>query len=340
MKIPSIFKLRTTSRLCMLGKALSNTSSGKTETRLSSEFASSRFYSTRQFTSPTTTKKTTILDLKKKYKEKIPITMVTAYDHSSAYNVDMAGIDMILVGDTLGMVMLGRKHTASVTMDEMIYHCKAVTSTVQQSFVVGDMPFGSYETSPTEAVKNAIRFIKEGGVDAVKMEGGVRIKDAIKAIVDAGILVVGHIGLTPQTSTTVGGFKVQGKTVEAAQKVMDDALEVQQCGVSMIVIESVPAILARHITQEVTVPTIGIGAGVGCSGQVLVYHDMLGLLPLRIPKFCKQYSQLVDTIQQALVTFKREVENREFPTIQHSYTMKDEDFTNAFPFTKVLRDDK
>jgi len=221
-------------------------------------------------------KKITILDIQKKYQEKKPLTMVTAYDYTSSNLVNKSGIDIILVGDSLGMVMLGKQNTTSVTLEEMIHHCKAVNKGNKRCFVVGDMPFGSYEIGPTCAVQNAIRLVKEGEVEAVKMEGGKRIKDSVKAVVNAGIPVIGHIGLTPQTISALGGFRVQGKTSEAARQLLDDALELENCGVMAIVIESVPDLVATYITNQLRVPTIGIGAGMSisyflsCQDQVLV----------------------------------------------------------------------
>jgi len=276
-------------------------------------------------------KKLTLLDIRAKYERQEPISMVTAYDFSSAVNVDRAGIDIGLVGDSLGMVMLGYSNTTSVTMEEMIHHCKAVSRGIKRAFLVGDMPFGSYEVSDTEAVKNAIRLMKEGNVEAVKMEGGIRIKDAVKAVVLAGIPVIGHIGLTPQTASALGGFRVQGKTAESARNLLNDAIELEKCGVSALVIESVPEPVASYITKHLRIPTIGIGAGAGTSGQVLVYHDMLGLYSEFVPKFCKTYRNLSVEIQNALKQYRKEVESRVFPSQEFTYPMKKEEFEKAFP---------
>jgi 3-methyl-2-oxobutanoate hydroxymethyltransferase len=276
-------------------------------------------------------KKTTILDLQKKFRDNIPITMVTAYDYTSASSVDGSGIDMILVGDSAGMVMMGYDSTTQVTMEDMVHHCKSVKRGSKRAFIVGDMPFGSYEVSPSEAVKNATRLVKEGQVEAVKMEGGKRIREQIRAVVNAGIPVIGHIGLTPQTASALGGFKVQGKSAQQAQDLLQDALELEEAGVSAIVIESVPSILAGHITKKVNVPTIGIGAGNSTSGQVLVYHDMLGMYSDFVPKFSKQFANLGPLVKGALEQFKSEVETRSFPTPAHSYTMKLDEFNKAFP---------
>ncbi|EFA85778.1 3-methyl-2-oxobutanoate hydroxymethyltransferase [Heterostelium album PN500] len=285
----------------------------------------SRNYSTHTNEDAAVVKKTTILDIKKKYKQSIPISMVTAYDYCSAKEVDKAGIDITLVGDSLGMVMLGDKGTTNVTMDAMIHHCKAVMRGTQRSFVVGDMPFGSFETSPRDALHNAIRLMKEGGVDAVKLEGGAKMKDTIREIVRAGIPVVGHIGLTPQTVSSFGGFKLQGKTSDEALSILEDAMALQEAGCFSIVIEMVPQLVGEMITKHLSIPTIGIGAGSGTSGQVLVYHDMLGLYSDFMPKFCKQYASLSSTIHEGLKNFKKEIEQRQFPTPQHSFTMKEEE---------------
>ncbi|EGG23247.1 3-methyl-2-oxobutanoate hydroxymethyltransferase [Cavenderia fasciculata] len=285
-----------------------------------------RFYSVH--TTPTNTpieKKTTILDIKKKFESNIPITMVTAYDYCSAKEVDNAGIDMLLVGDSLGMVVLGEKGTSNVTMEQMIHHCKAAMKGVKRTFVVGDLPFGSFETSTRDAVANAFRLMKEGGVDAVKLEGGKKHAATIAAIVNAGMPVIGHIGLTPQSVSALGGFRLQGKTSEQAMSILEDALALQEAGCSAIVIEMVPEIVATQITKQLSIPTIGIGAGNGTSGQVLVYHDMLGLYSDFLPKFCKQYATLSKTIQDGLKEYKRETEQRQFPTQAHSFTMKQEE---------------
>eukprot|EP01133_Synstelium_polycarpum_P013693 gene13693-16134_t len=276
--------------------------------------------STRQYSTHSTDveKKTTILDVKKKFKQGVAISMVTAYDYCSAKEVDRAGIDLILVGDSLGMVMLGDKSTTNVTMDQMIHHCKAVMKGSKRAFVVGDMPFGSFETSPRDAVINAFRLMKEGGVDAIKLEGGAKHKETIRAIVNAGIPVMGHIGLTPQSVSALGGFRLQGKTSAEAMTIYEDAIALQEAGCFSMVIEMVPEIVATTITKMLKIPTIGIGAGVGTSGQVLVYHDMLGLYSDFLPKFCKQYASLSGTINEGLTSFKKEIEERKFPSPSHS----------------------
>ncbi|KAN0042410.1 hypothetical protein ACTFIV_004974 [Dictyostelium citrinum] len=272
-------------------------------------------------------KKKTVLDIGKKFKDGVPISMVTAYDFTSSKMVDKSGIDMILVGDSLGMVLKGDSSTTSVTMDQMIYHCQSVMKGSKRSFVVGDMPFGSYETSTKDAVSNAIRFIKEGGVDAIKLEGGKKQFRKIKAICDAGILVVGHIGLTPQSSTSLGGFKVQGKTEQEALSLLEDAKSLQEAGCFAIVLEMVPCATAMAITKTLSIPTIGIGAGNGTSGQVLVYHDLLGLYSDFIPKFCKQYATLSENIHQSLENYKNDVESRVFPSPIHSFSIKESELS-------------
>lgn len=263
--------------------------------------------------------------------------MVTSYDVTSAAIVNDTRIDMILVGDSLGMVMLGRSSTTSVTMDEVLHHCRAVRAGAPRPFVVGDMPFGSYEVSDTDAVRNGVRLLKEGAVDAVKLEGGARMADRVRALVRAGVPVMGHIGLTPQTASALGGFVVQGNSIESARAVLRDALAVQEAGAFAIVIEMVPELVATHVTRQLTVPTIGIGAGVGTSGQVLVWHDMLGLYRSFTPKFCKQYATLGADALRALEQYHDEVSKREFPQKQHKFLMKRAVFDEAFPDAAAAR---
>lgn len=254
-----------------------------------------------------------------------PITMLTAYDHPWALLVDRAGIDMILVGDSLAMVVLGRDGTVSVTMDEMLHHVKAVSRSVNRALVIADMPFGSYNVSIETAIENANRMMKEGGADAVKLEGGELVAETVAEIVAAGIPVQGHIGLTPQTASALGGFKVQGKSVEAAHQLIEDAQALDDAGCFSIVLEAIPAPLAGLITESVSVPTIGIGAGVDCDGQVLVTHDMVGLFDRFTPKFVKQYAKIGETISAAIAEYKADVENRRFPEATHGFSMKEED---------------
>jgi 3-methyl-2-oxobutanoate hydroxymethyltransferase len=268
------------------------------------------------------TQKTTIPDLIEKKRQGKKISMLTAYDYPTALLVDRAGIDMILVGDSVGMVVLGYETTIPVTMDEMIHHTKAVTRGAQCALVVGDMPFMSYNTSEGDAIRNAGRFIKEGAADAVKLEGGASVETVVRAIVRAGIPVMGHIGLTPQTISQLGGFRVQGKTAEGARRIIDDAKTLEEAGVFSIVLEAIPAELASRITESVKVPTIGIGAGTNCDGQVLVYQDMVGLFDRFIPKFVKQYAQVGEIMLNAFRQFKEEVEKGVFPAEEHTYQIE------------------
>ncbi len=258
-------------------------------------------------------------------KGKRKLTMVTAYDYSMALWVDRSEIDMILVGDSLAMVMLGHENTLSVTIDEMIHHTKAVSKAVKRALVIGDMPFMSYQPSVELAVINAGRFLSEGGAQAVKLEGGASVLDQIRAIVKAGVPVQGHLGLTPQSIAQLGGFKVQGKTAETAKKLIEDAIALAEAGCFSIVLELVPSEIAERITEAVPVPTIGIGAGPHCDGQVLVLHDMVGLYDRFLPRFVKQYDQLGQRILSVLNQYKKEVEEGIFPGKEHSFFMKEEE---------------
>jgi 3-methyl-2-oxobutanoate hydroxymethyltransferase len=270
-------------------------------------------------------KKVTIAELQQKKGQGRKITMMTAYDYPTAYLVDQAGIDTILVGDSLGMVMLGYDSTVPVTMDEMIHHCKAVSRGAKSSFIIGDMPFMSYQVNADKAVENAGRFIKEAGCDSVKLEGGSDMAPVVKAIVRAGIPVCCHIGLTPQTATMLSGFRVQGKDAEGARQLLKSAKDLEEAGAFIIVFECIPDSLAARITRELKIPTIGIGAGKDCDGQVLVYHDLVGLYERFTPKFVKQYINLSPKIREALILYKTDVENGTFPGPEHSYTMKKEE---------------
>lgn len=269
-------------------------------------------------------KKLTIPDIKNR-KNTTPISVMTAYDYPWAKLVDGAGIDIVLVGDSLGMVVLGYPDTVSVTMEEMIHHTKAAVRGVERALVVADMPFGSYNSSIPAAINNATRMLKEGRADAVKIEGGVDMAATVAAIVRAGIPVQGHIGLTPQTATSLGGFKVQGKSAQAAKQLLEDARALEEAGCFSMVLEAIPAPLAEHITREVGIPTIGIGAGPACDGQVLVIHDLVGLYDRFTPKFVKQYAKISETVAAALAQYKAEVESRTFPAEAHSFTMKPEE---------------
>jgi len=266
----------------------------------------------------------TTATLRDKKAKQEKISMLTSYDYSTAGLVDQAGLDMILVGDSLGMVVLGYENTLAVTMDDMVHHTRAVVRGTKNAMVVADMPFLSYHVSVEEAVRNAGRFIQEGGAQAVKLEGGVERVDAVKAILDAQIPVMGHIGLTPQSVNQFGGFKVQGKDLETARKLLRDAQALDKAGVFSIVLECVPSALAKEITAEVSVPTIGIGAGSDCDGQVLVINDMLGIYSGHVPKFVKKYVDLQPLILEALKSYKKEVEEGSFPGPEHGFTISDE----------------
>lgn len=276
-------------------------------------------------------KKVTVTELVEKKQHGHKIVMLTAYDFPGAQYADAAGVDMILVGDSLAMTLLGHPNTIALTMEEMLHHCKAVARGTRRAFLVGDMPFISYQADRAEAIRNAGRLLQEGGMDAVKLEGGKVIAPTVKAIVDAGILVVGHIGLTPQSATKLGGYKVQGKTAELAKLLLDDALALQEAGCFSIVLEAIPAEVAQWITGQLEIPTIGIGAGKYCDGQVLVFHDLLGLFDQFVPKFVKQYAALRQPIIQAIEQYCEEVRLGRFPEQQHSFSMPEEELARLFP---------
>ena len=252
------------------------------------------------------------------------LSMLTAYDYSTAKLEDESGINGILVGDSLGNVVLGYEDTVSVTMEDMIHHGAAVARGAKNALVVVDMPFMSYEVTVEEAVRNAGRLMKEGRAGAVKLEGGVRVAEQIRAIVKAGIPVMGHIGLTPQSINVFGGFKVQGKSEEAARALLADAKAVEEAGAFAVVIEAVPAALAQMITGSVSIPTIGIGAGAGCDGQILVYQDMLGMFSDFTPKFVKRYANVGEVMREAFANYAAEVASGAFPTEEHTYKIKDD----------------
>jgi 3-methyl-2-oxobutanoate hydroxymethyltransferase len=270
-------------------------------------------------------KKVTITDLQNKKRDRKKITMLTAYDYPMARLVDDAGIDIILVGDSLGMVVLGLDSTVPVTMDMMIHHAMAARRGTKYAFFIGDMPFMSYQISKEEAIRNAGRFMKEAGCDAVKLEGGDEVMDVTIAIVNAGIPVLGHLGLTPQTVSKLGGFKVQGKDAESAGKILEQAYALERAGCFAVVLECVPDQVAKLITEKLSIPTIGIGAGRDCDGQVLVTNDMIGLFDKFVPKFVKQYVKLSAVISDGLKKYKDEVEKGIFPDSGHSFAIKDEE---------------
>ena len=269
--------------------------------------------------------KTTVPEIQARKQSGEKITVLTAYDYPWALLVDRAGIDIVLVGDSLGMVVLGYPDTVSVSMDEMLHHLKAVTRAVKRALVVVDMPFGSYNVTIEKAIENANRLMKDGRADAVKLEGGRPMAETVAALVRAGIPVQGHIGLTPQTASALGGFKVQGQSAEAARSLIADARALAAAGCFSIVLEAIPAPIARLITQAVDVPTIGIGAGADCDGQVLVIHDMVGLFDRFTPKFVKQYARINETVAQAIAAYKRDVQDGRFPDTHHSFGMKAEE---------------
>lgn len=273
--------------------------------------------------------KQSIFDLLSR-KGTLPVSMLTAYDYHTAQTIDEAGIDMILVGDSLGNVMLGYENTLAVTVEDMIHHGKAVCRGAKQAFVVIDMPFMSYQASVEEAVRNAGRIMKETNCQAVKLEGGVEYADRIRAIVQAGIPVVAHIGLTPQSFNALGGYKVQGKSLKQAQKLLADAKAVEEAGAFAITLECVPEALAKMITEQSSALTIGIGAGKYCDGQVLVYQDMLGYTEGFTPKFVKKYADVHNVMLEAFKQYKEECEQRTFPEENRTYAIREEVLEELF----------
>jgi 3-methyl-2-oxobutanoate hydroxymethyltransferase len=249
------------------------------------------------------------------------IAMVTAYDAAGGRLAEAAGADVVLVGDSAAMVVLGHESTVPVTMDEMLLMTRAVASSVRRPLVVGDMPFGSYQVSDSSAVRNAVRFIKEGRADTVKLEGAGRMLPRVKAIVESGIPVMGHLGLTPQSATALGGYKAQGRTAERARQMLDDALALEEAGCYSLVLEAVPTPVAARITASLQIPTIGIGAGPSCDGQVLVYHDLLGLTEGHTARFVKRYADLATIIRESLAAFVADVRSGAYPEERHTYGM-------------------
>lgn len=263
--------------------------------------------------------KVTVPDIRKMKERGEKIAALTAYDYSFARIVDQAGVDILLVGDSLGSVIQGQTSTLPVTLEDMIYHTRAVVRGAGRALVVADMPFLSFQISVEEAKRNAGRFLQEAGAEAVKVEGGVAMLETIEAIVRIGIPVMGHVGLTPQSIHRFGGYKVQGKEKEQREAVLKDALAVEEAGAFSVVLESIPMDLAKEITRRLTIPTIGIGAGVNCDGQVLVIHDMLGLFDLYTPKFVKRYADLKGTMTEAVKNYIAEVKDKKFPDEEHSF---------------------
>ncbi len=270
-----------------------------------------------------------ITDLKAKKKRGEKIVMFTVYDYPSARLVERAGVDITFVGDTLGMVVLGYDSTIPVTMDEMLHHVKAVVRGTERAHVLADMPFMSYQASTEEALRNAARFLKEGGAQSVKVEGGARTAETVRVLVEAGIPVMGHIGLTPQSVNQFGGYKVQGKTPAAAARLLNDALALQEAGAYAIVLECVPVPVARTVTEKLSIPTIGIGAGPDCDGQVQVFHDLLGLYPDLQPKHARRYAELGDTMVDAVRRYADDVRAGRFPTDKESFLMDERVFKEA-----------
>lgn len=274
--------------------------------------------------------KNTTLTFKKFKEEGKKITMLTAYDYSMAKIIDECGINSILIGDSLGMVVKGDEDTLGVTVDEIIYHTKAVKKGAKNALIVSDMPFLSYHISKEEAVKNAGRIIKEGGANAVKLEGGANVVEAIRAIVNAQIPVVGHLGLTPQSVNVFGGFKVQAKESDAVKKIVEDAKLIEEAGAFAIVLEGIPKKVASIITKEISIPTIGIGAGSECDGQVLVYQDMLGMFSDFVPKFVKQYANVGSVMKEAITNYIKEVQDGTFPEDCHSFKIDDSELEKLY----------
>lgn len=280
--------------------------------------------------------KKTVLDFLDMKRRGEKITFLTAYDYPVASFAEKAGIDMLLVGDSLGMVVYGLPGTVPVTMDEMIIHSRAVRRGAPNTFVIGDMPFMSYQSSVEKAVENAGRFLKEAGMDAIKLEGGRRVINQIKAIVDAGIPVMGHIGLTPQSSGQLGGFKAQGRTVEAARELILDAMAIQEAGAFSILLEAIPPEVGEAITERLSIPVLGIGAGIHCDGQLLINGDMLGLVEAFTPKFVKRYANLAEVITKAISEYIRDVRELKFPEEKHTYKMKEGEPEKLEEFLKSL----
>ncbi|MEP6807489.1 MAG: 3-methyl-2-oxobutanoate hydroxymethyltransferase [Chloroflexota bacterium] len=269
--------------------------------------------------------KLAITELAEMKRQGTRIAMVTAYDAAGGRLAEAAGMDIVLVGDSAAMVVLGHDSTVPVTMDEMLLMTRSVSRAVRQTLVVGDMPFGSYQVSDSDAVRNAIRFVKEGGADTVKLEGAGRMLPRVRAIVESGIPVMGHIGLTPQSVTALGGYKAQGRTAAKAKRLVADALALQEAGCYSLVLEAVPTPVAARITETLTIPTIGIGAGPNCDGQVLVYHDLLGLTQGHTARFVKRYADLATIIREALAAFVADVRSGAYPEERHTYGMPAEE---------------
>ncbi|MDQ3994354.1 MAG: 3-methyl-2-oxobutanoate hydroxymethyltransferase [Actinomycetota bacterium] len=276
-------------------------------------------------TRPERTGKLPLTELVEMKRRREPIVMVTAYDYPSGRLADAAGIDLVLVGDSAAMTVLGLDSTVPATMDEMVFLARAAVRGAQRPLVVGDMPFGSFQVSDDDAVRNGIRFAKETGVDAVKLEGAGPTLSRVRALVGAGIPVMGHLGLTPQSATMLGGFRAQGRTADKARELLDDALALEEAGCFSLVLEAVPAAVSNRITEAITIPTIGIGSGSSCDGQVLVWHDLLGLYDRRAARFVKRYAELADEIKDALERYAADVRAGAFPEEAHTYAIPAEE---------------
>lgn len=279
-------------------------------------------------------KKKSMFDLYEMKRKGEKIAWLTSYDYPTAQFAEAAGMEMILVGDSLGMCVYGYEGTVPVTMDQCLQHCEAVRRGAPNVFVVGDMPFLSYQTTDADAVYNAGLFLKKANVDAIKLEGGVRITSRIKAITDAGIVVVGHIGLTPQSSGLLGGHKAQGRTAEAAKLVVEDAIAVQEAGAKLILVEAVPPEVTAYITKTLTIPVLSIGAGAPCDGQLLIVSDLIGQFQAFTPKFVKKYANVAEIITKAMAEYVADVKNGAFPTDEHCYKMVDDEEDKFYALMK------
>jgi 3-methyl-2-oxobutanoate hydroxymethyltransferase len=271
------------------------------------------------------TEKVSLPELAQLVRDGRPIVMVTAYDYPSGTLADEAGVDVVLVGDSAAMTVLGHDSTVPATLEEMILLARATTRGARRPLVVGDMPFGTFQVSDEDTIANAVRFVKEAGVDAVKVEGAGPTLSRVQALVGAGIAVMGHVGLTPQSATLLGGFRAQGRTAEAARQLLADALALEAAGCFAVVLEAVPAPVAARVTEALSVPTLGIGSGAACDGQVLVLHDLLGLYPGRSPKFVRRYAEVGDTIRDALERFAADVRDGAFPAEEHTYSIPEDE---------------
>lgn len=338
MPLLALLARRASREVSLLRRALASCPCSLREAQTFSNLPDSTVYGGPKPQTPS--KRVTLRHLASKYAKQEPFTMVTAYDFPSAVHVDEAGIDICLVGDSVGMVVHGHDTTLPVTMDDMLLHCRAVARGARRPLLVGDLPFGSYEQSSSQAVESATRMLKEGGMDAVKLEGGYGSRvAAAKAIVEAGIAVMGHVGLTPQAISALGGFRPQGQTSSGAITVLENALALQESGCFSIVLECLPSPVAAAITSALRIPTIGIGAGPNCSGQVLVYHDLLCMMQHPhhskvTPKFCKQYGQVGAAINKALIAYREDVSSHSFPS--HAFSPYKIDQKEVETFLKEL----